>query len=99
MPAYIYANIEVTDPVAYEAYRARVPAVIAAHGGRYLVRGGACEVFEGDAVPQRQVILEFPDMAHLKAFYRSPEYQELVALRQTAARGHLFAIEGVPPAA
>ena len=44
-------------------------------------------------MPQRQVILEFPDMAHLKAFYRSPEYQELVAVRQAAARGHLVAIE------
>jgi len=98
MPAYIYANVEVTDPAAYEVYRAQVPALIAAHGGRYLVRGGACEVLEGDAVPQRQVILEFPDMAQLKAFYRSPAYQVLVGIRQSAARGHLFAIEGVPAA-
>lgn len=96
MPAYIYANVEVTDPAAYETYRARVPMLIAAHGGRYLVRGGACEVLEGEAAPQRQVILEFPDMAQLKAFYHSPAYQTLVAVRQGASRGgHLLAIEGV----
>ena len=95
MPAYIYANVEVTDPAAYEAYRAEVPALIQAHGGAYLVRGGEVTVLEGHGVPQRQVILEFPDMARLQAFYRSPEYQRLVALRQGASTGTLFAIEGV----
>mgnify|MGYP000884929693 FL=1 len=98
MAAYIYGNIEITDPALYEQYRAEVPAVIAAHGGRYLVRGGATEVLEGQAAPQRQVILEFPDMARLKGFYFSPEYQRLVAIRQRASRGHLLAIEGMPPA-
>ena len=95
MPAYIYANVEVTDPAAYETYRRDVPALIAAHGGRYLVRGGAVTVLEGNATPQRQVILEFPDMAHLQAFYRSPDYQRLIKIRQGASTGTLLAIEGV----
>jgi uncharacterized protein (DUF1330 family) len=95
MPAYIYASIEITDPVAYESYRAEVPAVIAAHGGRYLVRGGATTVLEGSGVPQRQVILEFPDMAQLQAFYHSPQYQRLLGIRQSASVGTLLAIEGV----
>ncbi|MGV3727012.1 DUF1330 domain-containing protein [Hydrogenophaga sp.] len=94
MAAYIYGNIEITRPELYEEYRREVPALIAAHGGRYLVRGGAVSVLEGSGVPQRQVILEFPDMAHLQAFYHSPEYQRLVAIRQRAASGTLFAIEG-----
>ena len=95
MAAYIYADVEVTDAEAYETYRHQVPALIAAHGGRYLVRGGACEVLEGDRQPQRQVILEFPDMAALKSFYRSPEYATLIAVRRGATTSHLFAIEGV----
>lgn len=96
MPAYLYATLDVTDPVAYEQYRRQVPALIAAHGGRYLVRGGATEVLEGDAQPLRQVILEFPDMAQLKTFYHSAAYQVLVAVRQGASRGGvLLAIEGV----
>ena len=94
MPAYIYGNVEITDPALYEEYRRDVPALIAAHGGRYLVRGGAVSVLEGPGVPHRQVILEFPDMAHLQAFYRSPEYQRLAAIRQRASTGTLFAIEG-----
>ena len=95
MAAYIYADVEVTDADAYETYRRQVPALIAVHGGRYLVRGGAVEVLEGDRQPHRQVILEFPDMAALKSFYRSPEYTALIAVRQGAATSHLLAIEGV----
>ena len=95
MPAYIYANVEVTDTETYEAYRREVPAVIAAHGGRYLARGGKTVVLEGNGVPQRQVILEFPDMAHLQAFYTSPDYKRLIAIRQKASTGTLFAIEGM----
>ena len=96
MAAYIYGNIEVTDPATYEDYRKVVPGLIASHGGRYLVRGGAVTRLEGDIQPQRQVILEFPDLAHARAFYFSPEYQEMVKLRQSAATGTLLLIEGVP---
>ena len=68
MPAYLIANVEVTDPVGYEEYRRLAPAAIAAHGGRYLARGGgATTVLEGEFTPHRLVILEFPDMARLKA--------------------------------
>lgn len=95
MAAYAYVNIEVTDPAAYETYRRDVPAIIAAHGGKYLVRGGAVEVLEGSMAPKRQVILEFPDMAHLKAFYNAPEYQALKALRLKASQGDFLAIEGL----
>ena len=96
MAAYIYGNIEVTDPATYEEYRKVVPGLIASHGGRYLVRGGAVTVLEGDPKARRQVILEFPDIEHARAFYFSPEYQEMVKLRQSAATGTLILIEGVP---
>ena len=46
-------------------------------------------------MPQRQVIVEFPDMPHLTAFYGAPEYQKLIAVRDGASRGTLLAIEGV----
>jgi len=68
MSAYILASIEITDPEAYEEYRRRVPAIIAVHGGRYLVRGGLVRGLEGDKPASRLVILEFPDMARLERF-------------------------------
>lgn len=95
MAAYIVADIEVTDSAAYDEYREHVPAIIAAHGGRYLVRGGASEVLEGTWQPGRSVILEFPNMAALKAFWASPEYRPLRAIRERAARSNLVAFEGL----
>jgi uncharacterized protein (DUF1330 family) len=95
MSAYIFASIEITDPEGFEEYRQRVPAIIAAYGGRYLVRGGAIRELEGHKPASRLVILEFADMARLEAFYNSAEYQTLLAIRQAAARSTLLAIEGV----
>lgn len=95
MSAYLFANVEVTDAAGYEQYRQRVSATIEAHGGRYVVRGGATEVLEGDWTPKRMVILEFPDMAQLKAWYESPEYSPLIELRQRTAISTLVAVEGV----
>jgi uncharacterized protein (DUF1330 family) len=95
MAAYIFASVEITDPAAYEDYRRRGPAIIAAFGGRYVAGGGAVERLEGDAPLNRLVILEFPDMGQLKAFYNSAEYRPLLAIRKRAARSNLLAIEGV----
>jgi uncharacterized protein (DUF1330 family) len=39
-------------------------------------------------------VIEFPDMANIKAFYDSPEYQPLIALRRSAARDVIIAVEG-----
>ena len=95
MAAYLLVDIEVTDPNAYEEYRAQVPALIAAHGGRYLVRGGTVEVLEGTWEPKRTVVLEFPDMASLKAFWEDPAYLPLRAVRERAATSNLVAVQGI----
>jgi uncharacterized protein (DUF1330 family) len=94
MPAYVIAEIEVTDPEAYATYRARTPQVIAAHGGRFVVRGGAVEPREGDP-PDRVVVIEFPDMAAARRFYDSPDYQAIQPLCPAASRGRLYLVEGV----
>jgi uncharacterized protein (DUF1330 family) len=95
MAAYLIADVEVRDAQAYEEYRQRVPPVIALYGGRYLVRGGAVQRLEGDAMTHRVIVLEFADMARLRAFYGSSEYQRLIPIRQKAARSKLFAVDGV----
>jgi uncharacterized protein (DUF1330 family) len=92
--AYVVANVEVTDPVAYEEYRAKVPGTIAAYGGRYLARAGAAEVLEGDWSPKRFVILEFPSLARLKEWYKSPEYRPLLEIRKRTARSSVIVVEG-----
>jgi uncharacterized protein (DUF1330 family) len=95
MAAYLIANITVTDPAGFEAYRLAVPAVIARFGGRYLVRGGAVAVKEGEPGLNRVVILEFPDMAAAQAFYHSEDYAPLIAMRLASTTGSLALVEGM----
>jgi uncharacterized protein (DUF1330 family) len=71
--------------------------VIAAHGGRYIVRGGAHEAVEGNLPLRRLVILEFPSMAALRGFYASAEYKPLLALRLASARSDVTFVEGYAP--
>lgn len=94
MAAYVIANVEITDPEAYERYRRDVPATIEKYGGRFMVRGGATEVLEGSFVPKRIVVLEFASVERAKAWYHSPEYRPLLAMRQSASRGDLFVVAG-----
>lgn len=95
MAAYVIADIEVTDPVAYEGYKSAVGATIAAFGGRYLARAGHTEVLEGGWQPKRLVILEFPSLAQAQAWYRSPDYAPLLARRQAASVSKLVFTEGL----
>lgn len=98
MPAYIIVNIEVTDPEAFARYRAAVPPVIAAHGGRYLVRGGELHVMEGAPGWKRLVVLEFPSVAAARGFYGSTDYAPLLALRLASTNSQMVMVEGLPPA-
>lgn len=95
MAAYVIADIEVTDPAGFTEYQQKVPATIAAYGGRYLVRGGAVEVAEGSWSPRRCVVLEFADMAQLKKWYGSPEYQPLIAIRTRTTKSNLVFVAGI----
>jgi uncharacterized protein (DUF1330 family) len=97
MAAYLVVDIEVTDPAAFERYRAAVPPVIARFGGRYLVRGGALHPMEGEFGLKRLVILEFPSAEAAKAFYDSPDYAPLLQLRLASTRSRLVLAEGVVP--
>ncbi len=94
MSAYVIAEIEVTDPAAYEDYRKQVLAVVTKHGGKFLVRGGNVKSKEGGWTPKRLVVLEFPSMAQAEKFYDSAEYAPLIRLRQSASRGRLVIVEG-----
>jgi uncharacterized protein (DUF1330 family) len=94
MPAYLIADVSVENQDVYAEYRRQVLPLIEKYGGRFIVRGGAHETLEGSWRPARLVVIEFPSMAVLKDWYGSPEYKKLIALRQTASRGSLLAVEG-----
>jgi uncharacterized protein (DUF1330 family) len=94
MAGYVVAEVEVTDSATYEEYRKQVPATVAQYGGKFLVRGGAVEVKEGDWQPKRLVVLEFASLEQARTWYHSPEYAPALALRLKAARSKVLLVEG-----
>jgi uncharacterized protein (DUF1330 family) len=84
--AYWMARSRINDPVEYKKYADQVPAIIAAHGGKILARGGRYQIMEGpkDAF-HRFVIIEFPSLEAGVACFESPEYQKAAAYRRSGA--------------
>lgn len=96
MAAYVIAEVEITNPEGYREYTTHVPATIAKYGGRFLVRGGAAEVLEGDWPQKRRVIIEFASMQAARRWWNSPEYEKPKAMRRANSLGRLILLEGAP---
>jgi uncharacterized protein (DUF1330 family) len=95
MSAFVIVDIEVTDPVRYEEYKKLAAPTVAAHGGRYVVRGGKVETLEGEWPTGRFVVLEFPSAASAREWWSSQDYRPAKALRHAAARTKMILVEGV----
>jgi uncharacterized protein (DUF1330 family) len=95
MPAYVIAEMEIHDPERYKRYTDAVPETIAAHGGRFIARGGDLTALEGEWQPKRLVIIEFDDLDAAKGWFESSEYQEVKRLREDAATLSIVAVQGV----
>ena len=95
MSAYVIVQETVHDQAMFDAYRKDVPATIAAHDGRFLVRGGVLSVLEGEWKIPRIVVVEFPNRVAAEAWYNSPEYQILIPLRRQSTTGNFIIVDGI----
>ena len=95
MAAYLIAAHKITDPVKFEKAKSMAAPIIARFGGRYLTKGGTQFLGKGPWKPDLVVIIEFPDMATLDAFYASPEYQPVVDLRHECTIDMMIKLEGM----
>jgi uncharacterized protein (DUF1330 family) len=96
MAAYAIGRLEMRDPSWLQEYGPKTAALVAKHGGKYLVRGGAMERLEGTGqLPSVMVVLEFPSMAQAQAWYHDPEYAPLIKLRQTGSDLDFILVEGI----
>lgn len=91
--AYWVAQMTISDPAAYDAYRQANGAALAKYGGRFLVRGGPQDVVEGVARP-RMVVIEFPDIRAARECWDSAEYRAARALRLDASDADVVIVEG-----
>lgn len=95
MAAYMIVEIEVVDPIGYEEYKKLAHASVLKYAGKYIVRGGASEVLEGDWKPKRIVVLEFENMQRAKDWLHCEEYREPRKMRHRTARTNMILVDGV----
>jgi uncharacterized protein (DUF1330 family) len=93
MPAYVIVEVAVDNPEDYAEYLPLAGASVALHGGRFVVRGGKTEVFEGDW-DGRIVVLEFENLDAARSWYYSEDYQAALPIRLRNSRGRMIAVEG-----
>ncbi len=87
MAAYcLFDNVKVHDPAKLEQYAAAVEPIVRRYGGRYVLKGGRCDVVEGKWRPTYPVMIEFPGLEQAYGWYNSEEYQELKELRLSAGK-------------
>ena len=90
---YWIAHVDVSDPEAYKAYVQANGVAFAKFGGKFLVRGGRHEAYEGK-LRSRHVVIEFDSYEKALACYHSPEYQAALKLRLPVSTGDAVVIEG-----
>ncbi len=94
MPGYILVDVKIHDHEAYEGYKKLTPSSLIPYGGKFIVRGGASEVLEGDWEPGRIVVLEFPTVEKAKLWWSSVEYAPAKTIRQKASETNMLLVEG-----
>lgn len=97
-PYYLIFDGDIHDRARYETYAKQVQPLVESAGGRFLIRGGASRVYEGDWDSSRIVVLEFPSKQAWDSFYSSEAYAPLKAIRHEASTGRLVGVQGVAQA-
>ena len=96
MAAYVIFDVEIRDTAQYHEFMKGVKPAIEEAGGKYLARGGAHKVYEGDWEPRRIVLFEFPSVQAFESFYNGPVYQRLKPIRDACSSARLVSVEGLP---
>jgi uncharacterized protein (DUF1330 family) len=98
MVAYFIAQIKWDSPEAREIYVKGLSGMVEKYGGRYLVTSSESRIVEGEWLPGRLVVVEFPTMASLRAWYDSEEYRPVLQQRLKSSHSTAVIVEGNPPA-
>jgi uncharacterized protein (DUF1330 family) len=93
-PAYLVAEVHVTDPAGFTDYLSQLPATMAPYHVKTLARG-LPDVREGTPPDGQVVILGFNSLQDANRWYESPEYQKIIPIRQKAATTRLYIVDGL----
>ena len=95
MTAYVILDVDFSDVARYQEFMADVKPALERAGAKYLARGGAHTVHEGDWEPRRIVLLEFPSVEAWERFYQGPTYQGLTGIRDERSSARLVSVVGL----
>ncbi|MDR3372810.1 MAG: DUF1330 domain-containing protein [Ancalomicrobiaceae bacterium] len=95
MTAYFVAHIRIDDPAEYRKYLEGCDEVFARFNGRYLAVDTDPIVLEGTPPQGRTILIRFPSESDLLRWYRSPEYQAILAHRLAGARCDSLLVRGI----
>jgi uncharacterized protein (DUF1330 family) len=93
--AYVIFDVDIRDPARYQEFMNGVKPALEKAGAKYLARGGAHKVYEGDWQPRRIVLLEFPSVEAWEKFYYGPVYQGLKGIRDECSSARLVGVTGI----
>jgi uncharacterized protein (DUF1330 family) len=95
-PAYIIAEVQVTDADTWKQYVAALPGTLAPYKTRTLARANPVALDNSVPPAGSLVIIAFNNMDDVKAFWNSPAYQAIIPLREKSAKTRAYAVEGMP---
>ena len=94
MPAYLIADVKVTDDKWVPDYAASVHGLVHKHGGKYLARSGNVTTLEGKPSDATMIaLLEFPSADAVRAFANDPAYVPFAAARRRGSESRLELID------
>ncbi|KPF53029.1 DUF1330 domain-containing protein [Rhizobium sp. AAP116] len=91
---YWIARVDIRDAERYKDYVAAAKPAFETYDAKFLARGGAYTLVEGDG-RARNVVIEFPTYQAAVDCYNSPEYQIAAKIRQEVADGEIVVVEGI----
>lgn len=80
MSAYIIVDLTVKDAEKLSEYSAAAAPTVEKFKGQFLTKG-KIESLHGGSAFQNKALIQFPDKESALNWYASPEYQQLIELR------------------
>jgi uncharacterized protein (DUF1330 family) len=95
LPAYVVAEIDVTNRDAYMEYSPIATKAITAGGGKYLVQGGKNVAIDGEPPKARTAVIAFGSLEQAQATFASTAYRDARKIGDKYAKFRIWAVEGL----
>lgn len=84
--AFAIGQVTILDQVLWLEYKAALAITLSIYQGEVTFRGKVNEVLAGNKSHTDVVLMQFPSIEALNTWFYSAEYQEIIPLRDRAAK-------------